>query len=416
MSWRGTARHMSAVLLLTAICTLPWCQVALAAPLDLVGFADPGTAGLNTMVVGLDGFAYLGSWGSAAHCLGLGARVFDVRDPSLPTMVGTAAAYAGTTAEHLAAVHVATSAFEGNVLFVGIQRCGSSNGAASGLAIWDINDPAHPTELAFVSLGRVVRGVHEFSVSQKDGRWYAYLAAPNSELVSGQGDLRIVDVTDPRQPVQVADWGARKDAGLPIGSGSRCAPACRGAVPESYLHSVAVSADGRTAYLSYWDLGLLMLDVSESGAPRFTGQFAEPWTEEGNTHSVALAQDGKLGLVADETFAPPWGRLRLVDLHDPTNPFQIGTFDTPDSAAGTAGEQYAHSIHNPLVDDRDPNRAYLAWYSDGVRMLDISDGSRPIEIGSWIPPNNGMIWNVSLMGDLLLAGDINNGLFILRRS
>jgi hypothetical protein len=388
---------------------------ALADPLDVVGAADPGSAGLNATAVGLDGFAYLGSWGSAANCPSLGARVFDVREPTAPTALGNAAVYSGTTAEHLAVAHYATSAFAGNVLFAGIQRCNASSSNASGLAIWDVSDPANPVELGFFSVGRRVRGVHEFTIGQRGDRWYAYLAVSNSEVTGGPGDLRVLDVTDPRNPLELVDWGARKDAGLPVGTGSRCAPACRGQVPQAFLHSVALSADGRTAYLSYWDLGLIVLDVSEPNAPRWIGRFAEPSSAEGNTHSVALAHDGKLALVADETFGPPWGRLRLVDIQDPTNPVQVGSFDTADSAAGTPGEQYAYTIHNPLADDRDPNRAYLAWYGDGVRVLDISDAGHPVEVAAWVPPRGGMIWNVSFMGDLLLAGDINNGLYILRR-
>lgn len=387
---------------------------AFAEPLDVVGAADPGSPGLNTMAVGLDGFAYLGSWGSSAQCPALGARVFDVREPTAPTLITTAAAYSGTTAEHLAAVRYNTTAFAGNVLFAGIQRCNAASAAPSGLAIWDISDPANPSELGFVSLGRGLRGVHEFTVGQRGDRWYAYLAASNSEVVNGVGDLRIVDVTDPRQPIALVDWGARKDAGLPVGTGPQCAPACRGSVPQAFLHSVALSPDGRTAYLSYWDLGVIVLDVSEPSAPRWLGRFAEPSAAEGNTHSVAFAHDGRLALVADETFGPPWGRLRLVDIQDPANPAQVGSFDTPNSAAGTPGEQYAYTIHNPLADDRDPNRAYLAWYADGVRLLDVSDASRPVELASWVP-RGGMIWNVSFMGDLLLAGDINNGLYLLRR-
>jgi hypothetical protein len=390
-------------------------QAAFADSLEVVGSADPGSPGLNAMAVGLDGFAYLGSWGSAAQCPGLGARVFDLRDPTTPTLIGTAAAYDGTTAEHLAAVHYATPAFVGNVLFAGIQRCNAASAAASGLAIWDVSDPATPTELGFLSLGRGLRGVHEFAVRQRGDRWYAYLAASNSEVLNGLGDLRIVDVTDPRQPLQVLDWGAKKDAGLPVGTGPQCAPACRGFVPQAFLHSVALSPDGRTAYLSYWDLGVIVLDVSEPNAPRWLGRFSEPSAAEGNTHSIALAHNGRLALVADETYRPPWGRLRLVDVVDPANPVQIGVFETPNSAAGTPGEQYAYTIHNPIVDDRDPNRAYLAWYADGIRLLDVSDGSRPLELASWVPPRGGLIWNVSFMGDLLLAGDVDNGLYVLSR-
>ena len=387
----------------------------LADPLDVLGNFDPGSAGFNASAVGLDGIAYLGSWGGAAECPGLGVRIVDVHDPTAPNLITTAAVYPGTTAEHLAAVRFATPTFLGNVLFVGIQRCSANGAAPSGLAIWDVSDPSNPAELAFLPTSRGSRGVHEFTVRQHGDRWFAYLAVPNSEITDGMGDLRIVDVTDPRQPFQVVDWAARRDAGLQVGYGKQCAPACRGAVPQAFLHSVTLSPDGRTAYLSYWDQGVIMLDVSEPNAPRWLGQFAEPQAAEGNTHSLALAHDGRLALVADETSTPPWGRLRLVDVQDPASPLQLGSFDTPDSAAGTPGEQYAYTIHNPLTDDRNSNRAYLAWYSDGVRLLDVSDATRPVEIAYWIPPRGGMVWNVAFMGDLLLVGDINNGLYVLRR-
>ncbi len=390
-------------------------SAALADPLDVLGTYDPGSAGYNATAVGLDSIAYLGSWGGPGECPSLGVRVIDIHDPTSPTPITSAAVYRGTTAEHLAVVHYATPQFSGTVLFAGIQRCQAGNGAPGGLAIWDVTDPTNPAELGFMPAGRGSRGVHEFTVGQRGDRWLAYLATPNSEITDGSGDLKIIDVTDPRDPSQVVDWGARRDAGLPVGNGNQCAPYCRGSVPQAFLHSVTLSADGRTAYLSYWDLGVIILDVSEPNAPRWLGRYAEPKAAEGNTHSVALAHNGKLALVADETFAPPWGRLRLVDIQDPVNALQVGSFETANSAAGTPGEQYAYTIHNPLTDDRDQNRAFLAWYSDGVRLVDVSDAAHPTELASWVPPHGGMIWNVSFMGDLLLAGDINNGLFVLRR-
>lgn len=100
-------------------------------------------------------------------CPGLGVRVIDVRDPVAPTLIATAAAYPGTTAEHLAAVQYATSAFTGNVLLVGIQRCSASAGAPSGLAMWDVTEPSRPTELGFLPTGRGSRGVHEFTVRRR---------------------------------------------------------------------------------------------------------------------------------------------------------------------------------------------------------------------------------------------------------
>src|SRR5437763_9337042 len=174
-----------------AVVALVVCAPAAAAePLDLVGAYDPGTGGLNASAIGLDGIAYLGSWGSAADCPSLGVRIIDVSDPAAPNPIGTAAAYDGTTAEHLAAVHFTTSAFTGSVLFAGIQRCNASGGAPGCLAIWGVTDPSDPSELGFLPHGRGPRGVHEFTVRPRGDRWCAYLAAWNSEITNGSGDLR----------------------------------------------------------------------------------------------------------------------------------------------------------------------------------------------------------------------------------
>jgi len=82
---------------------------------------------------GLDGIAYLGSWGGPAHCPSLGVRLIDVRDPASPRPIGSVAVYQGTTAEHLAVVHYASPTFMGTVLFAGIQRCQPAGGQAGGL-------------------------------------------------------------------------------------------------------------------------------------------------------------------------------------------------------------------------------------------------------------------------------------------
>src|SRR5262245_36354226 len=192
------------------------------------------------MATALDGIAFLGSWGGRDQCPGLGVRLIDIHDPTSPIPITSAAAYQGTTAEHVAVAHLAT----GPVLFAGIQRCQGGSAAPGGLALWDVTDPANPGELSLFQTGGRALGVHEFTVRQQGDRWLAYLAVPNSELLDRGGDLRVVDVTDPRSPVQIAAWGAGKDAGLPIGIDDRCAPVCRGASKDAYLHSVALSPDG----------------------------------------------------------------------------------------------------------------------------------------------------------------------------
>jgi hypothetical protein len=213
----------------------------------------------------------------------------------------------------------------------------------------------------------------------------------------------------------VTNWGARRDAGLRVGYNDQCAPDCRGTIAQAFLHSVTISPDRTRAYLSYWDLGVLILDVSDPGTPRYLGRFTASPIAEGNHHSVAITPNGNLALVADETFAPPWGRLRLADVSRPSAPVQIGSFETEDSLSDRPGtDEVWYSIHNPLIDDRDPNRAYLAWYADGVRVVDITDPTSPYELARWSPPNP-MVWSVSFMGDYLVVGDINTGVYLVHR-
>jgi hypothetical protein len=104
-----------------------------ALALETVGAYDPGSPGFNASAVGLDGIAYLGSWGGAGQCPSLGVRVIDVRDPANPALLSVAATYQGTTAEHLAAARLATPQFSGNVLFAGIQRCSAGGGERARL-------------------------------------------------------------------------------------------------------------------------------------------------------------------------------------------------------------------------------------------------------------------------------------------
>jgi hypothetical protein len=63
---------------------------------------------------------------------------------------------------------------------------------------------------------------------------------------------------------------------------------------------------------------------------------------------------------------------------------------------------------------------YASWYSDGVRVIDISRPSAAREMAFWAgagapadaPAVN--IWSVVPRGDLLLASDRNFGLYVLK--
>jgi hypothetical protein len=112
-----------------------------------------------------------------------------------------------------------------------------------------------------------------------------------------------------------------------------------------------------------------------------------------------------------------WGFVRIFDIKDPANPVQLSTFATPNTNNEAVATEGTWSVHNPEVRG---NTIYASWYSDGVRVIDISQPSAPREIGFWVgagapdaaPPVN--IWSVVPHGDLLLVSDRNFGLYVLK--
>ena len=113
------------------------------------------------------------------------------------------------------------------------------------------------------------------------------------------GDFQLLDVTDPRHPVRTDDWGAGKDGGLPFGIAGSGLPApfdctpppgqrplCRGHSAAIFDHSASPSADGKTAYLAYWDAGAIIVDSSNPGDVRMLGRTVYPAGSEGDTHSA----------------------------------------------------------------------------------------------------------------------------------
>jgi len=263
--------------------------------LEQIGYHELDPDGLHADVWLHRGYAYVGTWAAGARgrsCPGRGVVVVDLTDPTHPTPVAQLAQHPGTTAEVMRVRAVATPYFQGDLLAVGLQACGGE--AQRGVELWDVTDPRAPQLLGFHATE--VGGVHELDLVQRvDGRVLALLAVPYSETNHPQrlGDFRIVEVTDPRAPRPLADWGAKRELGLDEDSGL-------GTDPAIYAHSVHASADGLRAYVSYWDAGVLLFDLAVPEAPRLVGRTRFPPGAEGNAHSVALAQGERVLVEADE--------------------------------------------------------------------------------------------------------------------
>jgi hypothetical protein len=184
------------------------------------------------------------------------------------------------------------------VLAVGVQICG--DGGQGGVRLLDVTDPANPAELSFLPMP--AGGVHELDlVVRPDGRALALLAVPFVEFentyfgTNAGGEFRIVDVTDPENPVELSDWGIIDDTSLPIVAGiGEITSSFQGLgyFAAYYDHSVRAADQGMTAYASYWDGGVLKFDISNPEHPVLLARTTYPIIADGDAHSLATYDVG----------------------------------------------------------------------------------------------------------------------------
>ena len=250
-------------------------------------------------------FAYVGAW--SAQCAGHGAKVVDVNDPRRPRWTGYVGARAGSSNEDVVVRRIG----DRDVLGVGVQTCG--RGGADGLALFDVTDPRHPTELSFLP---TPAGVHELDlVARSDGTALALLATPYTEFSDTYfgadfgGEFRVVDITDPTDPRALADWGIIADSDLLIQGGNDPVSSSFQGLPgffaAHYAHSVRGADGGTTAYVSYWDGGILKFDISDPANPVLLGRTIYPAGSSGDGHSMTPYEAGgtRYILQNDEDFS-----------------------------------------------------------------------------------------------------------------
>jgi len=194
--------------------------------------------------------------------------------------------------------------------------------------------------------------------------------------------------------------------------------------PSRSLHDIMV-LDG-LAYLSYWDDGLVIVDVGagiEGGTPiepRFVSQYeyrtqhgAESY---GNTHHAIRYKN--YVFLGDEIFGcsecvnGPRGYVHVVDVTDIEAPREVATYEVPE--AGT---------HNLWAED---DKLYVAYYQGGLRIVDISGELRGDlyrqgrEIGWYMTedaegfnPNKTDSWGPQPHKGNIFVSDFSSGLWVV---
>ena len=258
-------------------------------------------------------FAYVGS----LEC-GHGVSIVDVSDLEEPRLIGTLAATENENTEDVVVRRVRTKKFRGDLLATGMQgppaRCFQFEPppdggpppepphSEGGVQFWDVSNPKRPRHLSTFGHSKGVGHVHELDLFQRGRRVYALLAVPFGETFNEPlgGEIRIVDVTDPRNPRQVGEFGAIA-AGLITDQFQGI-----GSDPVTLGHSARASEDGTKVYVSYWDLGVITLDITDVTNPTVVGRTQYPQGAEGAAHSLTEydSDNGRLLLQNDEDFDP----------------------------------------------------------------------------------------------------------------
>ena len=268
----------------------------------------PSGEEVHADVTGYKNLAFIGKW--RGLCPGTGVDIIDISNPAAPVKIADTLDYPDTSMEDMQAVRVGKR----DILAIGLQDCGNDPAVGAGkggLEIYDISDPANPHQLSFFDTGLIgpAGGVHEFDLTTTpDGDVLALLAVPDLEAITsdaaglnGTGDLLIVDISDPANPTLAGEWGVldAPEFGVSFYLGVE-----QGGDARTLLHSVRANADGTRAYLSYWDAGVITLDLSDPSAPAVLGRTAFTTGDEGNAHSVDEARGGNVLIQADEDFSP----------------------------------------------------------------------------------------------------------------
>ena len=216
---------------------------------------------------------------------------------------------------------------------LGVITHEGSSDDLNGVTLIDLTVPDHPTIITRYTTGLEV-GVHNVWIEGN----FLYVVTDGGNPTTG--GLRILDVSNPAAPTQVAQFygGA------------------------SFLHDVYL-ADG-LAFLSHWSQGLIILDVGNGiagGSPTNPVEVARLQIPGFRVHNAWYWPTAGYVFLGDEIkTAAGLGRMMVVDVSDLQSPVVAASF----SATGEAP-------HNFWLDES-RGILYAAWYSHGLRALDVN--------------------------------------------
>jgi choice-of-anchor B domain-containing protein len=223
---------------------------------------------------------------------------------------------------------------------IAVNQNGGTNRAA--LQVIDMNNPAQAHTVAvwpdtFAANNTLPNGAHTIHIEGDS----AYLGMNGAD-----DEWYVIDISDPLKPTFKTKY-------------MTSAPVCGNFGAQS--HDSYVKND--TGYIAFLGAGFSIVVLGEKPVPKMIADICYPGAV---THNCWPTEDHKYIFTTDET---PGGHLRVWDIRNPANPVQAAEWMPPGAAS---------IIHNVQVKG---NFLYASYYTEGVEILDIEDPTQPVEVG-----------------------------------
>jgi hypothetical protein len=266
--------------------------------------------------------------------------------------------------------------------------------------VWDVSRPEQPSRVSVVTSG----------LSDTHKSWWE-CDTGIAYLVSGVAGwrtsrmTRVFDLADPARPRFIRDFG------LP---GHQ--PGGRGAVPTGLHGPISTGPKGNRVYFGYGtnangvlqvvDRRKLLEGPSEPTeanllAPQ-VGRFDLPSGYGAHTAFPILGLGGRdYVLVVNEALThhcrEEHQKVWLVDVTVEAKPAVASTWMPAGAAAFCARGRFgAHASNESFAPVYYRRLVFVSWFNAGVRVLDIRDPSRPVEVAYFIPAGDPLTNNVEV--------------------
>jgi choice-of-anchor B domain-containing protein len=240
-----------------------------------------------------------------------------------------------------------------------------------GLLIVDVADPRRPVEVARVT------GVPGFDVKVWNGYAYVVTGGPDRGT---EPEGRILDLSIPAQPQVVGTFPSAhnvfiSDAGILYAEvpGLRIYDLTEDPTAPRLLwnteprHGHDASVVGNRLYDFHGRAGTFIYDVTNPAAPALLGTITHPRIA--YHHSGYPTADGNYLFICDELAQPSVPDITVWDIRQPDDPQRVATITDEDA-----------TVHNLYIVG---SYAYVSYYQAGFRVYDVADPTQPTLVDTY---------------------------------